>query len=93
MSPEATADLCMTIHARARVQSRSIPSDVIEMLLDFGAEVAAPGNAIRLFFDKGARNRVKKLMGGDRGVRTIERWFNTCAILGNDGRIITVYRK
>lgn len=93
MSPATAQTLGLTRHAQCRAQERSIPKLVIELLITFGASRPSVGGAEKVFFDQEARRAIRTLMGGRRGVRTIERWFNTCAILGEQGSVITLYRE
>lgn len=93
MSPAIAMDLQLTAHARSRTQSRAIPSVVVDLLLTVGASESAPGGVDKLFFDKAAVREVRNMLGGKRSTRLIERWFNTCAIIGANGRVITLFRK
>jgi hypothetical protein len=78
-----------TLHAQARLQQRGIPPLVIELLERFGSCVRSCG-ADRLIFDKAAITRLRRHLGGDRGLRVIDRWLNVYAVIGDDGRFVTV---
>lgn len=92
MNPASVENLGLTAHAQARAQARAIPQIIVELLMNFGTSEPAPGGVERIFFDSRSRRDVRSIMGGKRGVRTVERWFNTCAIVGDQGRIVTLYR-
>jgi hypothetical protein len=93
MSPEMVESLNLTNHARSRAQALSIPAVIIEFLFTFGARKPAPGGVKKLFFDKSSIREMRRVLGGKRGTRAIERWFNTCAIVGPNSKIITLIRE
>lgn len=78
-----------TTHAALRLQQRAIPAFVVELLERCGTEVRC-GDADRLFFDKAAKKRLKQYLGGDRALQLIERWMGVYAVIGDNGRVITV---
>jgi hypothetical protein len=77
----------LTPHARTRMQQRGIRPEAIEALLDFGREVRAGRGRDLVFFDKRARARLAR--AGVRGAE-IDRMSDSYAILGADGKVITV---
>jgi hypothetical protein len=80
--------MTLTQHAAVRLQQRAIPPYVIEFLERFGTE-ARCGGADRLFFDKAARKRLERHMGGPRALRHVEPWLNLYVVIGDNGRVIT----
>ena len=88
MSPTLAAEMNVSRHARARLQSRAIPPFVIDLLHEYGASDRC-GGAEHLFFDKRSRRALAVAMGGKRGLRTIERWFDVYAVVGDNGRLVT----
>ena len=78
-----------TTHAARRLQQRAIPPFLVELLERFGTSVRCNG-ADRLYFDKTAKRRLRQYFGGDRGLQTIERWLGVYAVIGDDGRVVTV---
>lgn len=78
-----------TTHAALRLQQRAIPAFVVELLERCGSETRC-GDADRLFFDKPAKKRLKQYLGGDRGLQLIERWMGVYAVIGDNGRVITI---
>ena len=78
-----------TTHASLRLQQRSIPAFVIELLERCGSEMRC-GDADRLFFDKAARKRLKQHLGGDRAFQLVERWMGVYAVIGDNGHVVTV---
>jgi hypothetical protein len=78
-----------TAHAALRLQQRAIPAFVVELLERCGTGIRC-GDADRLFFDKAAKKRLTKYLGGDRSLKLFERWMGVYAIIGDNGRIVTV---
>ena len=78
-----------TAHARARMQQRGIRPDALEALLDFGSarHLHSKGREL-VFFDKKARSRAGE--GRPRRGPGGRRLRRTYAIVGSDGRVITV---
>jgi len=79
----------LTAHASTRLQQRSIPGFVVELLERCGSETRC-GKADRLFFDKAARKRLRRHLGGDRAMKLIDRWMGVYAVVGDDGSLVTV---
>jgi len=85
-------DIAFTAHAEERIQQRGIPPMVIDLLMQFGS-ASRCGGAERLMFDKAARKRLRRHLGGDRGLKLIDRWLRVYAIVGDDGRVVTTAHK
>ncbi len=49
--------------------------------------------AERLFFDKAACARLRRYLGGERGLKMIERWLNVYIVVSDDGQLITAARQ
>ena len=81
-----------TKHALKRLQQRAIPEFVVDLLEVFGSPMRCHG-ADRLIFDKAARKRLTRHLGGAKDLRSVERWFNVYAVVSDHGRLITVARK
>lgn len=64
-----------TSHASARLQQRAIPVRIVDLLEEFGSSMRSHG-ADRLFFDKAAKRRLVRNVGGKLGLHSIERWIN-----------------
>jgi hypothetical protein len=86
------SDITFTMHAETRVQQRGIPPMVIDLLMQFGS-ASRCGGAERLIFDKLALRRLRRHLGGDRGLKLIDRWLNVYAIIGDNGQLVTVAHK
>ena len=87
---EGEVTICpVTEHAQERLQQRAIPPPIIDLLEQFGTAVRARG-AERLVFDKPARRRLRRHLGGDRGLRVVERWLGVYAVVSDDGFLVTV---
>ena len=78
----------MSKHCNQRMQQRSIPQMILDLLLDFGSAHRSHG-ADCLVFDKAARMRLRRHMGGNRGLNIFEPWLGIYAIVGDDGAVIT----
>ena len=86
------SDITFTAHAQTRLQQRGIPPMVIDLLMQFGSPLRC-GGAERLMFDKLAVKRLRRHLGGDRGLKLIERWLNVYAIIGDNGQLVTAAHK
>jgi hypothetical protein len=75
-------------HAQTRLQQRSIPPAVLDLLNEFGAVTRSHG-AERIFFDKAARKRLEAFVGGKKGLRPYERYLNVYVVVADDGLLIT----
>ncbi len=78
----------MTIHAPDRLQQRAIPPLIIELLEQFGSPIRIYG-AERLIFDKAARIRLIRHLGGPRGLRMVEPRLNVYAVVADDRFLVT----
>jgi hypothetical protein len=79
-------------HAEQRCQQRAVPTLVAALLLDYGTCIRHAGADV-LYVDKPARRRIQEAVGGGRNLALVERWLNSYAVVGDDGRIITVARR
>jgi hypothetical protein len=81
-------ELC-TPHARTRMQQRGIRPEMLDVLLDFGAERHIHQNGREIFFwDKKARARLAKR--NPAAARAADLLRNTYAVVGSNGVVITV---
>jgi hypothetical protein len=81
--------MSLTRHAEARLQQRAIPPFVLELLERCGSTIRC-GGADRLFFDKAARKRLERHLGGSRSLRIVEKWLNVYAVVADHGGVVTV---
>ena len=79
----------VSTHARKRAKGRSIPPMALELLQRFGSDFRAHGADV-LIFDKKARARLSRAFGGPRGVKPIEKFLRTYAVISDDGVCVTV---
>jgi hypothetical protein len=86
------SDVTFTKHAQTRLQQRGIPPMVIDLLMQFGSPLRC-GGAERLMFDKLAVKRLRRHLGGDRGLKIVERWLSVYAIIGDNGHLVTAAHK
>jgi len=85
-------ELVFSKHAQIRLQQRAIPPVVLTLLMEFGSSFRC-GGAERLMFDKQAVKRLRQHLGGKRGLKDVERWFNVYAVVGDNGNVVTAARK
>jgi hypothetical protein len=78
----------LTTHARVRMQQRGIPSDALEVLLEFGRETHDHRGCRIVRFDKRTRARAARVLGDL--YRRIERHLNAYAVVGDDDAVVTV---
>lgn len=77
-----------TAHASRQQQARATLPLFESLVLDHGTRVRSNGADI-VFVDKAARKRIRRVVGGERGMRVLERYWNTYLVVSDDGRIIT----
>lgn len=46
-----------------------------------------------MFFDKAARRRLARNLGGKQDLQAIERWMNVYIVVSDDGQLITAARQ
>lgn len=79
----------MTKHAKKRQQQRGIPPIVVDLLLDYGTEVRAPGQqTTKCYFDKPARRRLRVYAG--HLAPLFEEYLDCYVVVGDDRNVITV---
>ena len=80
--------MSLTRHAEVRLQQRAIPPFVIELLERCGSTMRC-GGADLLYFDKSARKRLERDLGGARSLRLVEKVLNVYAVINDNGRVVT----
>lgn len=80
--------MIMTTHASVRSQQRGVPPMLVDLLLRFGSEEAAPGGARKVFFDKPARRRLQAYAGPMS--RLLDEHLGVYAVIVRDGTVITI---
>jgi hypothetical protein len=78
--------ICLTTHARARMQQRGICVEALADLLEFGASAPAPGGTEIVFFDKTERQRLQRT----RHRRGRDHMHQLYAVTDAKGTVITV---
>lgn len=81
--------LTMTNHARTRIQQRGIPEVIVENLLDFGREAYDHHGGRIIYFDRRAREELRRTCGKDTYKR-LEARLDAYAVVASDGDVITV---
>jgi hypothetical protein len=78
--------ICLTTHARARMQQRGICAEALADLLEFGTSIPARGGAEIVFFAKGERQRLRRT----RRLRGRDHLHQLYAVTDARGTVITV---
>ena len=79
----------LTFHATQRSAQRSIPPEIIDLILTLGDETKQPGKAIKLELNKKISNRVVKNLKD--AIKMIEKAQKKAVITNTEGtKIITV---
>ena len=73
-----------TLHARTRMQQRSIPVAVIDLLLDYGTREHARDHAAIVYFDKKGRAKLAQDLKRD-DYKLIEKKLNSLVFPGTQG--------
>ena len=77
-----------TEHADKRHQARATLPLWESLILDHGTRVRSHGADV-VFLDKAARKRIRREVGGDRGMRVFDRYWASYLVVADDGRIVT----
>lgn len=80
-------ELKMTRHAQARSQQRAIPKDLINAVLDVGAEYEAGGRCMAYWVSDSVVRRQAML-----GKHVPERARGVAVVVAEDGGVVTVQR-
>jgi hypothetical protein len=75
------------VHARSRCQQRGIPPAVVDLIVDFGAEVRSHG-ASKYYLDRKARTDLRRAVE-PQALRQVERKLNCYVVVADDGVLIT----
>jgi hypothetical protein len=75
-------------HARARMQQRSIPLYVVEMLLDLADPIEVPGECAKHSFNAHSWREARDLLG--RQANQLDRYRYAYAIVSENGTVVTV---
>ena len=78
--------ICLTTHARARMQQRGICVEALAALFEFGTSVPARRGAEIVFFAKGERRRLRRI----RRLRGQDHLHHLYAVTDAKGTVITV---
>jgi hypothetical protein len=78
--------ICLTTHARERMQQRGICVEALADLLEFGTSIPARGGAEVVFFEKSERRRLQRT----RRLRGRDRLHRLYAVTDAHGTVITV---
>ena len=76
-----------TVHARSRCQQRGIVPAIVDLIVDFGAEVRSHG-ASKYYLDRKARTDLRRAVGS-QALRQYEQKLNCYVVVADDGVLIT----
>jgi hypothetical protein len=74
------------------MQQRGVPREVVDCLLDYGRVRHDHHGAEIVYFDKAGRERAHRA-GATEAIREMKKYFNTYAVVGTDGTLVTVGRR
>lgn len=74
-------------HARSRCQQRGIPPVVVDLIVDFGAEVRTYG-ASKYYLDRRSRSDLRRAVGS-QALRQVEHKLNCYVVVADDGVLVT----
>jgi hypothetical protein len=77
-----------TRHGDVQHQRRATIGLFEALILDHGTRARSAGADI-VYLDKAARKRICREVGGDRGMRLFDRYWNQYLVVGDDNKIIT----
>ncbi len=76
-----------TVHARSRCQQRGIVPAIVDLIVDFGAEVRSHG-ASKYYLDRKARTDLRRAVGS-QALRQYEQKLKCYVVVVDDGVLIT----
>lgn len=74
-------------HAAVRMQQRSIPALVVDLLMEFGASQSAGDGTTKFFLDKTARKRLKTYAGPLASM--LAHHLDVYVVVANDQKLVT----
>lgn len=77
----------LTTQAQIRCQQRGIPSEVVELLQDYGTVLHRHGATVR-FMDRRARREAREALSGERFSKIADR-LHKYVVVADDGAVIT----
>jgi len=77
-----------TLHARSRLQQRSIPPAIVDWLVQFGHPMRHDGADV-YSFDRKGRKRLKQFLG-TVAFKRVQDLLDVYAVLSDDGQLVTV---
>ena len=84
-------DIKKTKHGEARIQQRGIPQEVLDLIMEYGTDQRAHGNATKCYLNKrGLDERAHELKSE---LQLIDKAKKVRYIESDGGEIITVYRE
>lgn len=87
---KSQAKPALSHHAKARMQQRSIPNALVELLLDWGEPVDAGSGCYRYEFRKSSLAEARRLLG--RGAKSLDRYLNAYVVVTADDLVVTAAR-
>lgn len=79
----------LTQHALTRMQQRGIKLHTVEMLCRCGTKEYDHRGGVILYFDKQARQRLRRQYGGEQ-IKKIDGQLHTYAVIAKNGTVVTV---
>ena len=85
-------DTHFTHHGKRRLQQRSIPIEVLEIIQDFGTSSRSRG-ADRFYLNKESRRELQRRFRRSPLLKHYERYLNIYVVISDGGTVITASRR
>ncbi|MFZ4380683.1 MAG: hypothetical protein ACOYO0_01800 [Sandarakinorhabdus sp.] len=85
--PQDIGQTPMTRHARERCQQRSIPEEIIDLLLDFACSTYCGNGCERYAFCRRSWRKAAQALG--KNVASMEHFRHAYLVLAGDGSVVT----
>lgn len=85
-------DIDLTEHGRTRLQQRSIPIEILEVIHDYGTSSRSHG-AERFYLDKRGRRALQREFRRSPLIKRYERYLNVYVVVSDRGTVITAGRR
>jgi hypothetical protein len=81
-------DIALTRHAKIRLQQRSIPIELLDLIQDYGISIRSHG-ADRYYLDKEGRRQLKQSLRNSLDRKWNERCSKIYVVISDAGAVIT----
>ena len=85
-------DTNLTEHGKTRLQQRSIPIEILDVIQDYGISTRSHG-AERFYLDKNGRRELHRAFRRSPLLKRYERYLNVYVVISDGGTVITAGRR